>query len=231
MRHAYLIIGALVALTPAAGQAQYRPHPSFAFGLNGVLARPVGEFQDFVDWGGGLGMYGVLNFDRGRHFGLRFDGSVVFYGHERYTVPLSNTIRRVWVDVSTDNFIVGFGVGPQFTFGRGPIRPYVFGTAGFSYFATVSTVSGTADWDDGISSTNFDHFTGALTGGGGLVFQLSRGRRPVSIDMSVHSTYNGQAEYLTRGGIVENLDGSVTMFPIRSQANLLTFRTGIVIGL
>jgi hypothetical protein len=231
MRKNYWILVALVAALPFSAEAQYRPDPSFAFGISGVVARPLGEFQSFVDWGGGLGMYGVLNFDRDRHIGLRFDGSVVFYGHERYTAPFSPTIRRVLVDVNTNNFIVGFGVGPQFTFGRGPVRPYIYGTAGFSYFATVSSVSGTADWDDGLSHTNFDYFSGALTGGGGLLFHLSRGDRPVSIDISVQSTYNGEAEYLIRGGIVENFDGSITLFPIRSEANLMTFRTGITIGM
>jgi hypothetical protein len=220
-----------MATVPLAAQAQYRPQPSFAFGFNGVLARPVGEFQRFVDWGGGFGTYGVINLDRGHHFGLRLDGSFVMYGHERYSTVLSPTIRRVWVDVSTDNFIVGFGVGPQITLGNGPIRPYVYGTAGFSYFATVSSVSGTADFDDGLSSTNFDYFTGALAGGAGLLFRLSRGRHPISIDMSVQSTYNGEAEYLRRGDIIENPDGSVTLFPIRSEANLVTFRTGVTIGM
>ncbi len=228
-RRSLLLVGVL-AVAPVAAQGQYRPQPSFALGLGGVLARPVGEFQRFVDWGGGFGTYGVINFDEGRHFGLRLDGLFVMYGHERYSTVLSPTIRRVWVDVSTDNFIVGFGVGPQITLGNGPIRPYVYGTAGFSYFATVSTVSGTADFHDGISSTNFDHFTGALAGGGGLLFRVTRGRHPISIDMSVQSTYNGEAEYLRRGDIVENPDGSVTLFPIRSEANLVTFRTGVTIG-
>jgi len=231
MSQRYWLLVAFMAAAPSAAQGQYRPQPSFAFGLSGVLARPVGEFQRFVDWGGGFGTYGVINFDEGRHVGLRMDGSFVIYGHERYSTVLSPTIRRVWVDVRTDNFIVGFGVGPQFTFGNGPIRPYVYGTAGLSYFATVSSVSGTADFDDGFSSTNFDHFTGALVGGGGLLFRLTRGRHPISIDMSVQSTYNGEAEYLRRGDIVENLDGSVTLFPIRSQANLVTFRTGVTIGM
>jgi len=231
MRQRYWLLVAFMVAVPLAAQGQYRPQSSFAFGINGVLARPVGEFQRFVDWGGGLGTYGVINFDRGRHFGLRLDGSFVMYGHERYSTVLSPTIRRVWVDVDTDNFIVGFGVGPQFTLGNGPIRPYVYGTAGFSYFATVSSVSGTAHFDNGLSSTNFDHFTGALVGGGGLLFRLTQGRHPISIDMSVQSTYNGEAEYLRRGDIVENLDGSVTVFPIRSQANLVTFRTGITIGM
>lgn len=231
MRRRTWVVAVLVMAAPFAAEAQHRPAPSFALGLNGVLARPVGEFQSFVDWGGGLGIYGLLSVDRSRHFGVRMDGSAVFYGHESYTTPFSPSIRRVLVDVSTDNFIVGFGVGPQLTLGEGPVRPYIYGTAGFSYFATVSSVRGTADWDDGLSSTNLDYFSGALTGGGGLLMRLSRGDHPVSMDLSVQSTYNGEAEYLIRGGIVENRDGSLTLFPIRSQANLVTFRTGITIGI
>jgi hypothetical protein len=224
------LLVAFIAAFPCAAQGQYRPQPRFVLGFNGILARPVGEFQQFVNWGGGFGTNGVINFDEGRHIGLRLDGSFVIYGHERYSTVLSPTIRRVWVDVNTDNFIFQFGVGPQITLGNGPVRPYLYGTVGFSYFATVSSVSGTADFDNHFSSTNFDHFTGALAGGAGLQFRLSRGRHPVAIDMSVQSTYNGEAEYLTRGDIVENPDGSITLYTIRSQANLVTFKTGITIG-
>lgn len=231
------IAGVLTALISVSAEAQSNPYlvpvrqPRGVLGINAVLARPVGQFRNFVDWGGGLGVYGVVNFDPGRHLGLRFDGSLLIYGHESSQAPLSRTIRRVIVDVDTDNFIVGLGVGPQITLGSGPFRPYVYGTAGFSYFATVSSVSGTATHHDFASSTNFDDFTLALTGGGGLLLGLSRGRHPVSLDLSVQSTYNGEAEYLRRGGILENPDGSLTLFPIRSQANLVTFRAGVAIGL
>jgi hypothetical protein len=214
----------------AAQQLRVLP-PRHLLGINGTLVRPVGEFQQFVDWGGGLGMYGVVNLSPNGLIGLRFDGSFVIYGHERYATPLSSWVPRVWVDVSTDNMIMTLGLGPQLTLGSGPIRPYVFGTAGLAYFTTVSSVKGADDWEPFAQSTNFDDVTVALTGGGGMLFRLTRGRHPVSLDLSVQSTYHGETEYLRRGGIVENTDGSLTLYPIRSETNVVTFRAGIAIGL
>ncbi len=231
------ILGALLLLVPFTAEAQRRSsarelrEPGGLLGINVMLARPVGEFQDFVDWGGGFGVYGVVNFDRGRHIGLRFDGTYVLYGHESFTVPLSFTIPRVGVDVTTTNYIVALGVGPQLTLARGPFRPYVYGTAGFSYFATESSVGGTHDYYDFARSTNFDDVTLALTAGGGLLLRLSRGRHPVALDLSAQSTYNGPAEYLRRGGIIDRPDGTIIVRPIRSEANLVVFRAGLAIGL
>ncbi len=99
------------------------------FGINGTLARPVGEFKNFVSWGGGGSLYGVFNFKNGP-LGIRIDGSLLSYGHEKSRVPLSLTIQRIWVDVSTDNIIFSGGVGPQLTIGHGPVRPYVSGRSG-----------------------------------------------------------------------------------------------------
>ncbi len=162
---------------------------------------------------------------------MRFEGSFVVYGQERFSAPLSATVPRVLVDVTTSNMIFHVGMGPQIALARGPVRPYVFGTMGFSYFATVSSVGGSADFGEFASSTNFDDVAFALSAGTGLLVQLSRGRRPVSLDLSVESTHNGEVEYLTRGDVVDNPDGSVTVFPIRSEANYLTFRVGVAIGL
>ena len=132
------------------------------------------------------------------------------------------------MDVNTDNFIVDFGVGPQFTLGRGPVRPYVFGTAGFSYFATVSHLDGVDGGPDFAHTTNFDDVTYALTGGGGFLVSVSR---RVALDMSAQWTFNDDVEYLTEGDIVDNWDGSITMYPIRSEANMMTFRFGLAIAL
>jgi len=197
-------------------------------GINGVLARPVGEFQDFVDWGGGIDLYGVINL-RGP-VGIRIDGSFLSYGHESFQQPLSNTIQRVTVDVDTDNLIASLGVGPQLTLGHGALRPYVYGTVGFSYFATVSSVSGTADPDAFASSTNYDDVTAALTAGGGLLLRISSGKHPVSLDVSAQKTYHGETTYLRKGSLLESADGSISFIPIRSETNLVTFRLGVAIG-
>ncbi len=196
-----------------------------------VLAVPTGEFSDFVGLGGGANLFALFNFDRNGLFGLRLDGSVLSYGHERITQPLSNTIQRVSVDVTTNNWIASFGLGPQLTLGSGPIRPYVYGTVGFSYFATVSSVSGTADFDHSFaSSTNFDDVTFASSGGAGVLIQLSNGTRPVALDMSVRTLRNGVTEYLRRGSIQERSDGSVFITPIQSEANLVTVKLGVSVG-
>ena len=217
---------ALAALVASEAEAQDRS----LFGISGVLARPVGEFQDFVDWGGGVDLYGVINLSRRGPLGIRIDGSFLVYGHETLRQPLSNTIRRVMVDVDTDNLIGSLGVGPQLTLGHGPLRPYVYGTVGFSYFATVSSASGTADAEAFASSTNYDDVTTALTAGGGLLLRISRGKHPVSLDLSAQKTYHGETTYLREGSLLESPDGSISFIPIRSETNLVTFRVGIAIG-
>ncbi len=206
-------------------------NPRWLLGITALLARPTGEFQQFVDWGGGLGVYATYHFDEGRYVGLRLDGSHLVYGHERFSAPLSPTIPRVGVDVTTTNFITNVGIGPQINLARGPVRPYVYGTAGFSYFATVSSVSGDDDFVEFASDTNFDDVTGALTFGGGLLLQFNGGNHPVSLDLAVQSTYNGEATYLRSGGITDLPDGTILIRPIRSDANLVNFRLGIAIGL
>ena len=224
----HLLLAALLALAMGAQAHGQTVDPKGLIGLNGTLARPVGEFQNHVDWGGGFGLYGVVNLDRRNQIGLRFASSLLIYGHERFPTRLLPATSRVWVDVSTDNFIVDFGVGPQITFGRGPMRPYLYGTAGFAYFATVSSVNGVDGGPDFAHTTNFDDITYSLTGGGGILLALSR---KVSLDLSAQWTLNGEVDYLTRGDIVDNRDGSITVFPVRSQANLMSFRFGLAIGL
>ena len=156
--------------------------------------------------------------------------SSLIYGHESLKRPLSSTIQRVTVDVDTDNLIASLGVGPQLTLGHGALRPYLYGTVGFSYFATVSSASGTADAGSFASSTNFDDVTAALTAGGGLLLRISRGMHPVSLDLSAQKTYHGETTYLRKGSLLESPDGSISFIPIRSEANLVTFRIGVAIG-
>ncbi len=119
------LFSAVVLLASAAGtlQAQeLRESPRAWLGASGTLGRPVGEFQQFVDWGGGLDVYSVIPVFGQSPFGMRLEGSLTLYGHEEYQAPLSTTVSRVTVDVNTANFIAGLGVGPQVTLGHGRIR-------------------------------------------------------------------------------------------------------------
>ncbi len=227
-----------VTLAPAPLYAQHygfdeprRPSRAFA-AVHLMVAQPLGEFDDYIDWGGGLGGEFLYAFDRQGALGVRVSMGWLLYGHETKRVPLSPSVGRITVDVSTSNNIFVMGIGPQVMLPSGVVRPYLNGTAGLSYFFTRSSVEGSADFEPFASSTNFDDATFAWSAGGGLYIPLRRGRKnPVSLDIGAQYHANGEARYLREGSIHEDGTGEIFFEPIRSQTNLVTYRLGITVGL
>ena len=196
------------------------------------LAVPVGDFGEHVALGGGAGFGGVLFLGDSRLAGLRAEGGFVIYGTETRTRPFSKTVPEVTVEVQTNNSIYTGGLGPQLYLGTGPIRPYMYGTVGFAYFATSTSIIGEHDNEEIASSTNFDDFQLSLTGGGGLSVEVSGGQPPISLDLSASYRYNGLTEYLIDGDAnLRRTRGSVVVDPIQSDANLMTYRVGVSVGL
>lgn len=206
--------------------------PRFYVGIQGQYARPVGEFSDYVEHGGGLNVNIAWPVQRGSVLALRADGGFIVYGSETRRVCFSQTVGCfVQLDLTTTNSIAYLNAGPQLMLPYGPIRPYVNAAIGGSYFGTSSSVSGTHGGEDFASSTNFDDITLAWNGGGGLLLSLSSGATPVLLDVGVRYTGNGEVEYLKKGDIVEDPDdNSLIITPTRSEANLLTFQIGVQIG-
>jgi len=205
-------------------------NPRFALGLRLMGADAVGEFEQFVD--GGFGGEAGFRFglDRRSILGLRVDGGFMIYGHERqalcFPVPIG---CRIGADLTTTNTVAYGGIGPELAI-PGSVSPYVFATYGFSWFATQSSLSGVDDWNEDLFNTrNYDDFVGAQRFGGGLRFAVGGGN--VAIDLGAEYHRNGVAEYLREGDILDNPDGSITIFPNRSEANFTTFRVGVQIGL
>jgi hypothetical protein len=228
------------ALAPATLSAQYerfegprRPSRAFA-GIHLMATQPLGEFDDYIDWGGGVGGVFLYAFDRQGALGLRVNLGLMIYGHETKRVPLSPSLGRIRVDVSTSNNIFVMGIGPQVMLPSGVVRPYLNGTAGLSYFFTRSSVEGSSDIEPFASSTNFDDATFAWSAGGGLYIPLRRGngrKNPVSLDVGAQYHANGEARYLREGSIREDDTGEIFFDPIRSQTDLITYRLGITVGL
>lgn len=237
MRIAQLVaaVALLAAATPIRAQVEEPLVPERASAGAGILiASPAGEFKDYVGTGFGLGGHFTLNLDPSGIIGLRAGGGFINYGRETKRVCFSQTVGcRVEVDLTTNNNIFYGNIGPELAVQAGMVRPYVNAGIGFAYFATTSSVDDISNsGDDEIASTtNFDDITFAWTAGGGLRFRLSSGRMPFSLDFGVRYHGNGEVEYLTEGGIIDNPDGSITLNPILSEANLLTFSIGGSIGL
>ncbi len=222
-----LIVGSLVV---EEAQAQYRRYrrPLSGRHLAGAsinVGVPSGEFEGFVDASPGVSAYFVGSFDRQGVFGLRLDAELLIYGSETVRVPLSPTIPRIDVEVETSNEIFSFFIGPQLTAPSGRFRPYLHAGVGVSWFGTVSRVRGTSAFSGDFASTvNFDDLTPAFMSGGGLLVGISR---KVGLSLSGQYIHNGRVRYLTEGGIEEQPNGNLLLFPIESNANVFLVQFGV----
>jgi len=230
-----ILAGALALIglaSPERATAQWDDAKGEFFGYLD-LAIPIGDFSTYVDnVGGGAGFGGVLFLGESRLAGLRAEGNFTIYGAERRAVPFSNTVSFVNVEQETTNGIVSAGLGPQVYMGSGAIRPFIYGTVGFSYFVTSTSVSGMYENEPIASTTNHSDFRLAFTGGGGLSVRLRGGQNPLSLDLSASYKHNGLTEYLANGddNLINLRGGRWEADPIVSDANLMTIRVGISAG-
>lgn len=217
-------------------RAQAREPISDSWGFVGVHlggAVPVGEFGELVD--GGFVIQGTLGFPIAldRALSLRLDLGAIIYGNEQQAVCFPPPVGcRIGVDVQTTNSIATFAFGPELA-ARGTVAPYVNAGVGFSYFATTSSLSGADDFDDRdlFSTRNYSDFVGQYRFGGGVRFNVAQsGGGPIMIDAGFEYHGNGIAEYLRRGDIVDLPDGSIEIFPNRTEANLTVLRVGVTFG-
>ena len=223
----------LLAVAPARGQVEEPRYPPAAvyFGVQPLYALTVGEFSDYVTRGGGLDVSVVFPVRPASPFALRADGGFIVYGSETLPVCFSTTVGcRLELDLTTTNSIAFLNAGPQLMLPTGRIRPYVNGAAGFAYFGTSSSVAGNGSDYSFANTNNFDDVTFALSAGGGVQVALGSGRTPILLDLGARYHGNGRVEYLREGDITDNPDGSVTITPTRSEANLVSFQLGVTIG-
>lgn len=239
MRHIHRLLTALALASIAAPvasaqvldvparQKELGPPMWFA-GVNLAVAQPLGEFDDYIDVGGGLSAYFMRAFDPQGIAALRFDAGFLVYGNEKVRV---HPFPRISADVTTSNNIVYAGVGPQFMLPNGKFRPYIAGSVGLSYFFTQSSIEGVDDTsEDLFNTTNYDDLTFAYTGAAGVYIPVKRGPRPISIDFGARYHGNGRARYLREGSIQDNPDNSITFTPIESNTNLITWHLGAAFG-
>ena len=196
----------------------------------GLASNAVGEFGDLVGAGGGVNLSAkVFLLEDSRKFGLRADLGWVIYGLESVPTCISDPCR-VQTDIKTSNNIFYFGLGPEVILIRGRFEPYVYGTLGTSVFNTGSTLQG--EYFEGaethFNTTHLNDWTFAWRAGGGIRYGIWE---DLSVDFGVEHHGNGVADYLTKGDVIDGPDGKVSINPRRSEANLLTFRLGVSLGL
>ena len=227
-------VALILTFAPEAEGQRHKRHrgPKANVGIAFIAADPVGELGYFFDEGfGGQLTVGVPVDDYGL-FRIVGDLGFLVYGYERQHHCMSLPYGcRIGLDLTTTNNIAFGGIGPELALPLGVIEPYARATMGFSYWFTNSSLSGHDEHDDFGNTTHFSDAVLAWRAGAGIRVRVANGSKPVSIDFGVERHTNGVAEFLTEGDILDHPDGSITLFPNRSEANLMTYRVGISIGI
>lgn len=219
----------VVAAMPLAGQQG--DDLRGRFGISFVAGDPLGDMGALVDNAFGMQFDGSLPMAAEGQLQLRGDFGFMIYGHETQSVCYSLPIGcRIGLELTTDNAILFGGIGPEIILARGRMEPYVNASLGFAYFVTSSSL-GDEGYDDFATTTHYEDAVFSWRAGAGFRLRLNRGRTPVSLDFGVERHENGIAEYLTKGDIVDHPDGSITLYPNRTEANLMAFRFGVSIGI
>ncbi len=168
------------------------------------------------------------------------DFSFLIYGHETFTKPFSNTIKRVKVDVETTNQILLFDLTSRFVFTTGFVRPYIEWRGGLSYLYTDSKIKDQFNSGEPIASTeNFSDLTLNSAIGGGFsipVFHSESGysyskERPftVLIDFKFLYWQGGEAEYLRKGSIGEDPNTGDLVYDVKkSKTDMTSAHIGVV---
>lgn len=233
MRHVVpALVGLLSLASPLAGQgtppaldSNAAGIPRWHVGVAADIGQPVGSFKHNVNNAAGLQAHLLLRLDRHGLAAIRLQGGWLNYGSERQRSCVATTPGcRVAVDVTTANGILSFGVGPQFAFPLGPFRTYGYGLIGISRFATVSGVDGGIVPDVMAGDENFGD--SGLAWSGGLGMQLPINQR-TNIDFGIAYQGNGRRNYLIKGGVTDQPDGSLAFDVKRSTADFFAIRLGV----
>jgi hypothetical protein len=229
-----LLVGLLAAAAEAPAQTYDRPASAARayVGLALIGADPVGDFGEMVDNGFGLEVDARFPVAGDGTFSIRLDGGFIVYGHESQAVCFPPPIGcRVGAELNTSNNIAFLGIAPELA-GRGSVSPYIHAGFGLSYFATQSSLDGLDDTESHFRTRNYSDLVTATRLGGGVRFRVGgTSRGPVLLDVGATYHRNGVAEYLREGDIVDHPDGSIEIFPNRTEANLVLFRVGVSFGL
>ena len=187
-------------------------------GMHLNLGVPRGNIEEFVDFAGGLDIFGVI----GPVLGFRIEGSFMLYD--------VGTLVGDNGSVRSTSFITSFGMGPQFTIPAGGFRPYVYSTIGLSYLGTKFRDSYYGCCAGGGGFTFVDDWALALAVGGGLNLRVASGRTPVYMDLSVFYQYNYNAQLFVPVEVTESVN-EVVVGVVETNPNMLVFRFGIAVGL
>lgn len=196
-----------------------------------IQSRPTGAFGHNVGLGYGGNAAYLFRLDNEGVLSLRTDVGLLQYGSESKRVPLSPTIGgRITVKVSTDNNVVPVSFGPQLTWPRGSVRPYVNAGIGGQFFFTQSSVDDDGADISGLSTTNQHDQTLSWIAGGGVYVPVYMKHVDAQLDFGVRYFATGHAQYLRPGSIQDLPNSQIAITPLESDTHMLLVHVGVKIS-
>ena len=225
-----VLIAAIVVASHSTAQAQTGMRiqvPSrFQVGGDFVISQPKSELATNIGNGYGFNLTGMFRLDPKGYFNLRADGGIVQYGRERQRVPLFPISGRINVDIETTNHIGWGAIGTQLQIPDGWLRPYANASIAFTDFFTESSLSGSDNSFEPISTQNHGDASSAWIFGGGLNIPFGGKFTNGMLNLGARYYLGGEATYLRRGDIIDNPDGTITLNPRRSKTDLVLWQVG-----
>ena len=227
-----LSAASIFACASAAGAQVIPRSPSgpsrFSFGGDGVISQPKGEFASNVGRGWGFNLNGMYHLDYKGFLSIRADAGTVQYARERKDASFFGITGRIPLDLETTNNIAWGAIGPQIMIPDGPFRPYANAAIAYTDFSTTSTLSDPNGQFQSISNQNAHDGSHAWIFGSG--FQIPFGTSG-AFNLGAKYYYGGRATYLTKGGITDNPDGSITINPRSSKTDMVIWQLGFQLPL
>ena len=116
---------------------------------------------------------------------------------------------------------------------EGHVRPYVDALVGFNYISTTTSVdadevcdNGSCDDDHGPTSTTWCSVQAVEPGS---TFGFGAAPHTARLDIGVRNLYGGEADYLTKSGILWGRD-PVGLEPHRSRTDMVMVYIGVAFG-
>jgi len=204
--------------------------PRFVVFGDAIVSKPKGDFANYVGQGFGFNAGAMIRLDPAGMFGVRAELGGLQYGRERMPVAF-NFSGRVTADVVTTNMIGWIGVGPQFTFPAGPVRPYANAAFALTNFRTTSALEDRQTSERFAVTENASDYSSAVVFGGGVYVPLGGRASTAMLTLGGKYYYGGEATYLPEGGIEDNPDGSVTLYPARTRTDFVIWQLGVAVGI
>ncbi len=220
-------LSAMAAAEPlASGGGEIKDAPIY---IGGELAvgSPLGEFDKNVDTSVGVGVH--VGYRLASFLSIRFDIAHLIYGSDSWRTT-NPSFPGVSFEMNTENTLTFFGLGPQLTGRLGPLRPFVNLSGGFETLSTSTTLRGNGQEMNVAEDTNFRDYAWAWGGGAGVHVPIPAWKG-VTVSLGAFYQAGGNAEYVLKGGLRRNGDGTVSPETVESKTGLVRYQLGLTMGM